>query len=73
MSDRKVQVTVQKDGHIDRIATREKALPEVGEYAKRVRLNRFGQARRFDITIEVTSPVASDLLGAVARIEVADD
>lgn len=73
MSERKVQLTIQKDGHMDRIVTREKALPDVGEYAKRVRFNRFGQGRRFDITIRVTSPVASDLMGAVARVEVDGD
>lgn len=73
MSDRKVRLIVQKDGHLDRIVTREKELPAPGEYAKRVRSNRFGQGRRFDITIRVSSPVASDLLGAVAILEVAND
>lgn len=73
MSDRKVQVTVQRDGSLEKVATREKELGELGQYGKRVRLNRFGQARRFDITIRVTSPVKADLMGAVARVEVSGD
>lgn len=70
MSDRKVQVSVQRDGNMHRIATREKSLGELGEYSRRVRFNRFGQARRFDITIRVTSPCPAHLMGAAARLEV---
>lgn len=69
-TDRKVQLTVQRNGQVHRIATREKSLGELGEYSRRVRFNRFGQARRFDITIRVTSPCPAHLMGAAARLEV---
>lgn len=70
MSDRKVQLTTQRNGNVDRISTREKSLGALGDTEARIRFNRFGSARRFDITIRVTSPCRSDLIGAVARMEI---
>lgn len=73
MSDRKVMLDVQKDGHLQQINTRIGDLPAVGEHAKRTRFNRFGQGQRFDLTIRVTSPVVVNVMGAVAEIEVSGD
>ncbi|KAF1692654.1 hypothetical protein [Pseudoxanthomonas koreensis] len=72
MSDRKVMLDVQRNGHLAQITTREAALPDVGEYAKRIRFNRFGSGKRFDLTIRITSPVVVNIMGAVAETEVDD-
>lgn len=73
MSDRKLMLDVQKDGHIEQINTRIGDLPAVGERARRQRFNRFGQGQRFDLTIRVTSPVVVNVMGAVAELEVSSD
>lgn len=69
MSDREVRVDVQKNGNLSKIVSKTKSLGELGELNKRVRFNRFGQARVIDASITVTSPIPSDLMGAVAEIE----
>lgn len=69
MSDRFVTLSVQKNGNINKIVTKTQSLGELGDLDKRVRFNRFGEARVLDATIRVTSPIASDLMGAVAEVE----
>jgi len=66
---REVRIDVQKNGNRHRIVSKSASLGEVGDYAQRVRFNRFGEARVIDATITVTSPIPSDLMGAVAEIE----
>jgi len=66
---REVRIDVQKNGNRHRIVSKSASLGEVGDYAKRIRFNRFGEARVIDATITVTSPIPSDLMGAVAEIE----
>ncbi len=72
MSDRKVQLSVSKDGGHNYGAQREKSLGEQGQYATRVRFNRFGQSPQFVIKIRCTSPINCDLMGAVADVEVSE-
>lgn len=69
MTDRKVTLSVQRDGNRNKIVTREGGLGALGQYDARVRFNRFGQGRAFDMTIRVTSPIPSHLMGAVADVE----
>lgn len=66
---REVLLDVQKNGDRNRIIKKKASLGELGELNKRVRFNRFGEARVFDATITVTAPIPSDLMGAVAEIE----
>lgn len=66
---REVTLDVQKNGDRNRIVTKTASLGELGELNKRVRYNRFGQARVFDATITVTAPIPSDLMGGVAELE----
>lgn len=69
MSDRKVTLNVQKNGNLNKIVSKSKSLGEIGDLDWRVRFNRFGEARVLDAEIVVTSPIRSDLMGAVAEIE----
>lgn len=66
---REVRLDVQKNGDMTRIVTKTQSLGELGELSKRVRFNRFGQAREMDATITVTAPIRSDLMAAVGEIE----
>lgn len=67
---REVRLDVQKNGDMNKIVTKTASLGEVGELSKRVRFNRFGQAREMDATITVTAPIRADLMAAVGEIEV---
>lgn len=69
MNDRSVRLSVQKDGDMNKITTKTQSLGELGELTKRVRFNRFGQAREIDATITVTAPIRADLMAAVGEIE----
>ena len=68
MSDRKVQVSVSKDGGHNWSDWRECSLGEVGQYRRRCVFRRFGIARQLAIRVRVTSPVQASLMGAVAEI-----
>lgn len=72
MSDRKVQLSVSKDGAHNYGAVREKSLGELGKYGRRVRFTRFGQAEQFVVKIRVTSPCNADLMGGVIDSEVGE-
>lgn len=72
MSDRSVQLLVSKNGGSTYGAQREKSLGELGQYGKRVRFARFGQAEQFALKIRVTSPCNADLMGAVIQMEVGE-
>lgn len=69
MSDRKVLVAVSRDGGHNWSDWRESTLGEIGEYQKRVRFRRFGQARQFVMKVRVTSPIRADFHGAVLDVE----
>lgn len=69
MSNRDVTLSVQKNGNINKIVTRTQSLGELGELDKRIRFNRFGEARVMDAVIEVTAPIPADLMAAVGEIE----
>lgn len=66
---REVRLDVQKNGDMNKITTKTAGLGELGDLTKRVRFNRFGQAREMDATITVTAPIRSDLMAAVGEIE----
>lgn len=69
MSDRKVEVCHSKDGGYNWSNWREYSLGELGDYQRRIRMNRFGRGRNWVFRIRVSSPVKRDLYGAVAYIE----
>lgn len=70
MSDRKVQLSISKNGGYQYGAAREKTVGELGQYAKRARFARFGQSLQFVVKIRCTSPINCDLMGGVVDIEV---
>lgn len=69
MTDRVVLVSVSRDGGHQWSDWREASLGEIGEYQKRVRFRRFGQARQFVMKVRVTSPIRADFHGAVLDVE----
>lgn len=71
MSDRYCKIRYSKDGGYNWSHWRTVSLGELGEYQDRTRLRfrRLGMARTFIFDIEVSSPMRSDLLMAVAQIE----
>jgi hypothetical protein len=69
VTDRKISITVSKDGNHNFTNKRETTLGELGEYSQRVRFLRFGRARQFTLQTEVTSPIVVDILGAVVSID----
>lgn len=68
MSDRKVFICYSNDGGRTWSNWRERSLGEVGEYEKRVKLNRLGKFRNRIFKVRVSSPIRRDLLGAVGYI-----
>jgi hypothetical protein len=66
---REVVLSVQKNGNTEKIVSKKASLGEVGDRSKRVRFNRFGDAREIDATITVTAPCRADLMAAVGEIE----
>lgn len=68
MSDRKVFIQYSKDGGRTWGNWRERSLGEIGEYEKRIRLNRLGGVRNRIFRIRVSSPIRRDLLGAVGYL-----
>lgn len=69
MSDRKVEICYSKDGGNNWSNWRECSLGELGEYQRRIRINRLGSGRNWVFKIRASSPVKRDLYGAVASIE----
>lgn len=63
--DRKVQLSLSKDGGYTYGAQREKSLGERGQYGKRVRFTRFGDSPQLVGKIRVTSPCKANLMGGV--------
>lgn len=72
MTDRKLTVSVSKDGGHTFLDQREKDLPALGEYARAVEFRRFGLSRDFRPRIRITSPVCVDILGGYVDYEVSD-
>lgn len=72
MSDRKATFRVTKDGGRNWGNWKERSLGDVGEYRKRVIVNRLGQSRSLSIAIRVTSPIKATILGATAQITPSD-
>lgn len=72
MSDRKAMIRVTKDGGRNWGNWKERSLGDVGEYRKRVIVNRLGQSRSVSIAIRVTSPIKATILGATAQITPSD-
>ena len=68
MLDRKAMIRVTKDGGRNWGNWKERDLGRVGEYRKRVIVNRLGQARSLSVAIRVSSPVKVTILGATAQI-----
>ena len=69
MADRKVEICYSKDGGYNWSNWREYSLGDLGEYSRRIRINRLGRGRQWVFRIRVSSPVKRDLYGAVAYIE----
>ncbi len=69
MSDRKVTITISKDGGHNYGAAREQSLGELGQYRHRVRFRRLGRSEQFCAKVRVTSPIVMDHLGAVVEME----
>lgn len=68
MTDRKVFICYSNNGGRTWSNWRERSLGEIGEYEKRVKLNRLGKFRNRIFKIRVSSPIRRDLLGAVGYI-----
>lgn len=69
MTDRKVTISVSKDGGHNYGAAREQGLGELGQYQHRVRFRRLGRAESFCAKIRVTSPIVMNHMGAVIEME----
>lgn len=72
MIDRKAMVRITRDGGRNWSSWRERDLGEVGEYRKRVIVNRLGRCRTASIAIRVSSPAKATILGATAQITPSD-
>lgn len=68
MTDRKAIFRITRDGGRNWSSWKERDLGEVGEYRKRVVLNRLGRARTASIAVRVSSPVKATILGATAQV-----
>lgn len=68
MTDRKVFICYSNNRGRTWSNWRERSLGEIGEYEKRVKLNRLGKFRNRIFKIRVSSPIRRDLLGAVGYI-----
>lgn len=68
MTDRKVTFEVTKDGGHTFGNIKERSLGELGDWTKRVRVNRMGEFRTCSIRIRVSSPIKATCLGAVSQI-----
>ena len=72
MNDRKTTLSVSKDGGRNWSNPRERSLGELGEYRKRVTVERLGQSRQMVFRVRVTSPIKATILGFTAQITPAD-
>lgn len=72
MTDRKVEICYSKDGGYNWSNWREYSMGELGQYQRRIRINRLGSGRNWVFKVRVSSPVSRDLYGAVAYIEPTD-
>lgn len=68
MADRKALLRITRDGGRNWSNWKERDLGDVGEYRKRVIVNRLGRCRTASIAIRVSSPVKATILGATAQI-----
>lgn len=68
MSDRKVQISVTRDGGRTFGNIKERSLGELGDWTKRVRVNRMGEFRTCSIRVRVSSPIRATLMAAFADI-----
>lgn len=68
MTDRKMTLSVSRDGGRNWSNHKERSLGDVGEYRKRVIVHRMGQARSLSVAIRVASPIKATILGATAKI-----
>lgn len=68
MLDRKAMIRITKDGGRNWGNWKERDLGQVGEYRKRVIVNRMGQARSLSVAIRVASPIKATILDATAKI-----
>lgn len=67
--DRLIEVSYSDDGGYNWSNWRQQSLGEQGQYAKRVRMNRWGRARERVWRIRTSSPIPTELHGAVAYME----
>lgn len=68
MSDRKVSISVSRDGGYTWGAWREISLGELGQYRHRVVARRLGLGRQFCIRVRCTSPLNMRHYGGVAEM-----
>jgi hypothetical protein len=68
MIDRKVFICYSDDGGHTWSNWRERSLGNVGEYGKRIRLDRLGSFRERIWRIRVSSPVKRDIIAASAQL-----
>lgn len=68
MTDRKMTLSISKDGGRNWSNHKERSLGAVGDYRKRVIFNRLGQSRQMVMRLRVSSPIKATLLGGTAQI-----
>lgn len=64
-----IEVCYSKDGGRNWSDWKQRSLGEVGDFMKRVKVNRLGQGRQWVFSIRVTDPVRADLIAAAMQIE----
>ena len=68
MTDRKMTLSVSRDGGRNWSNEKERSLGAVGEYRRRVTFHRLGQSRQLVLRMRVSDPVKATLLGGTAKI-----
>lgn len=68
MADRKMTLATSRDGGRTFGTIKERSLGELGDWTKRVRVNRMGEFRTCSIRIRVSSPIKAALLAGFADI-----
>lgn len=72
MTDRKVMISIIKQRGRVPTNRKERSLGELGEYRKRIKLNRLGRHRETSVSIRVSSPIKATILGATMSIAPTD-
>lgn len=72
MGDRRITISISKDGGRNFLYQREATLGELGQYNRPVVVRRFGTARDFRAKFRITSPICVDFMGGTVKYEVGD-